>query len=66
MIGSQASGFWMTGGEDKKVFNWKKISSHSVVQSKRDAFFNNQAMGLVFSASLGTNRDRAVSRPMSL
>ena len=65
-MGSLASSFWMTGGEDRKVFNWRKISSHSVDHSKRDVFFNSRTMGLVRSASLGTNLDRGELADKSL
>ena len=56
----------MTGEDAKKAFNWRNILSHSSIHQNLEAFHISCTMGLVFSASFGTNLESVVSRLINL
>ena len=64
-IGRLGLGFWMTLGDGKNSLSWPKIPSHVSFQLNFDVFRSICAMGLIRSASRGTNLDSVVNRPSS-
>jgi len=65
-MGSVAFNFWITGGDAKKAFNWRKILLHLCVHWNIAALRSDCMMALVLSISLGTNLESIVSRLISL